>query len=139
MFVHLCSFRSAFRSALLDLITAEHSNLFGKRGRPNGTILGTKRQEVAEWKFATLDKNRDGDLESAEVRGWWREAVRRVVRPRKCARDWMSFCDQDGDNRVTSKEWSSCLGASENSEFPYLKDSSLTSAKTLLQVECKHC
>ena len=117
MFVHLCFFRSAFRSALLDLITAEHSNLFGKRGRPNGTILGTKRQEVAEWKFATLDKNRDGDLERAEVRGWWREAVRRVVRPRKCARDWMSFCDQDGDNRVTSKEWSSCLGASENSEF----------------------
>ena len=119
MLVPLRSSRSAFRSALLDLISAEHSNLFGKRGRPNGTLLGTKRQEVAEWKFATLDKNRDGDLERSEVRGWWREAVRRVVRPRKCARDWMSFCDQDGDNTVTSKEWSSCLGASENSKFPY--------------------
>ena len=68
--------RSAFRSALLELISTEHSNLFGKRGRPNGTILGTQRQELAEWKFATLDKDRDGDLTRSEVRGWWREAVR---------------------------------------------------------------
>ena len=101
---------------MLDLISTEHGNLFGSRGRPNGTILGTKRQEVAEWKFEILDTDRDGDLSRSEVRGWWREAVRRVVRPRKCGRDWMRYCDQDGDSRVTSKEWSSCLGASENSE-----------------------
>ena len=98
------------------MISTEHGNLFGSRGRPNGTILGTKRQEVAEWKFEILDTDRDGDLSRSEVRGWWREAVRRVIRPRKCGRDWMRYCDQDGDSRVTSKEWSSCLGASENSE-----------------------
>ena len=62
------NFRSAFSSALLDLISTEHSQLFGARGRPNGTILGNQRQEVAEWKFATLDKDRDGNLERKEVR-----------------------------------------------------------------------
>ena len=66
--VRLSFFRSAFRSALLDLISSEHSDLFGERGRPNGTILGPRRREVAEWKFATLDTDRDGDLERSEVK-----------------------------------------------------------------------
>ena len=51
-----------------------------------------------------------------QVRGWWRAAVRRVVRPRRCGRGWVSYCDQGGDTRISSQEWTSCLGVAENSE-----------------------
>ena len=38
--------RTAFSSNLIDMVSTEHANMFGARGRPNGTILGNAKKEV---------------------------------------------------------------------------------------------
>ena len=89
--------------------------MFLARGGPNGTILGNAKKEVAGWKFAQMDENRDAVLSRSEL-ARLREAMRKVVRPRKCGRSFLRYCDQDSDKRVSKSEWSSCLGVTENSE-----------------------
>ena len=108
--------RSAFSNNLIEMISSEHSNMFGARGGPNGTILGNAKKEVAEWKFAQMDESRDGVLSRGEMRVL-RDSMRKVLRPRRCGRSFLRYCDQDSDKRISKKEWSSCLGVTENSEF----------------------
>ena len=90
--------------------------MFGAQGKPNGTILGNAKKEVAEWKFAQMDEDRDGVLVKREMTRF-RESIRRVLRPRKCGKSFLRYCDQDSDKRISSKEWSSCLGVTENSKM----------------------
>ena len=97
--------------------------MFGAQGKPNGTILGNAKKEVAEWKFAQMDENRDGVLVKKEI-SRFRDSIRRVLRPRKCGKSFLRYCDQDGDKRISSKEWSSCLGVTENSKMSYISSNS---------------
>ena len=74
--------RTAFSNNLLEMISTEHSNMFGSRGRPNGTLVGSARKEGAEWKFAQLDESRDGVLSRRELK-LFRESIKKVLRPRR--------------------------------------------------------
>ena len=56
--------------------------MFGSRGRPNGTLVGSARKEGAEWKFAQLDESRDGVLSRRELK-LFRESIKKVLRPRR--------------------------------------------------------
>ena len=101
--------RSAFSTNLLEMISLEHANTVAASSRPPG------RREKADWKFAQvgtmaellvkessltysvslfqLDQDGDGALskrESRQLRG----AVRRLVRPRRCGRSFLRYCDQ---------------------------------------------
>ena len=40
--------RTAFSNNLIDMVSTEHANMFGARGRPNGTILGNAKKEVGK-------------------------------------------------------------------------------------------
>lgn len=77
---------------------------------------GEQEDQVLEWKFNTLDIDRNGWLnrdEYAELR----RLVRKVVRPKRCARSFARHCDLDRDLRITRQEWTSCLALHLNREF----------------------
>lgn len=107
--------RSAFSKSLLEMMGTEHASMFGVRGRPNGTILGNAKKEVAEWKFDQLDENSDGMLKRKELKKF-RENIKKVLHPRKCSRTFTRYCDTDENNRISRKEWRLCVGI-ENISF----------------------
>jgi len=107
--------RSTFSKNLLEMIGTEHSSMFGVRGRPNGTILGNAKKEVAEWKFEQLDEDRDGVLKRKELKKF-RGNIKKVLHPRKCSRSFTRYCDRDEDNKISRKEWNLCIGI-ENISF----------------------
>jgi len=108
--------RTAFSSNLIDMVSTEHANMFGARGRPNGTILGNAKKEVAEWKFAQLDEDRDGILKKKELKVF-RGEIKKVLRPRRCGRSFTRYCDQDSNRKISRQEWKSCIGIEENISF----------------------
>jgi len=108
--------RTAFSSSLIEMVSTEHANMFGARGRPNGTIPGNAKKEVAEWKFEQLDEDRDGILKKKELKVF-REEIKKVLRPRRCGRSFTRYCDQDSNRKISRKEWKSCIGIEENISF----------------------
>lgn len=108
--------RSAFSNNLIEMVSTEHSSLFGAQGRPNGTIIGNARKEVAEWKFEQLDTDRDGVLKKKELKGF-RSDIKKVLRPRRCGSSFVRYCDQDSDRKISKHEWRSCIGIEENISF----------------------
>jgi len=108
--------RTAFSNNLIEMVSTEHANMFGARGRPNGTILGNAKKEVAEWKFAQLDEDRDGILKKKELKVF-REEIKKVLRPRRCGRSFTRYCDQDSNRKISRQEWKSCIGIEENISF----------------------
>ena len=113
--------RTAFSNNMIEMISSQHNNNIATSrtsvGATNGTILGNAKKEVAGWKFAQLDHNRDGVLTRREMKAF-RGQMRAVVRPRKCGRSFLRYCDQNSDRRISRSEWNSCLGITENSESP---------------------
>lgn len=78
-------------------------------------ILDTEEKRVIEWKFSELDTDKDNTLRTAEVRDL-RNIVKKLVRPKSCARDFVRYCDLDNDGRIERNEWSVCLGVDINSK-----------------------
>ena len=107
--------RTAFSNNMIEMISSQHNNI--ATSRTNGSVLGNAKKEVAGWKFAGLDLNRDGVLTRREMKTF-RGQMRAVVRPRKCGRSFLRYCDQNSDRRISRSEWNSCLGITENSESP---------------------
>uniref|UniRef100_A0A672P9J9 Thyroglobulin type-1 domain-containing protein n=1 Tax=Sinocyclocheilus grahami TaxID=75366 RepID=A0A672P9J9_SINGR len=54
--------------------------------------------------FAWLHADTDGLLSEREI------LLRRTLRPRRCAKKLMQFCDRNADRRLSSQELTSCLG-----------------------------
>ena len=68
---------------------------------------------MVEWKFHQLDKNSDRLLRRKEIRVVKR-LIKKIVRPKPCARTFDLYCDLDGDTKVTVTEWTLCLGINNN-------------------------
>ena len=80
------------------------------------SVTETIERRVIEWKFIQLDKNRDGHLNRREFRVL-RRLVRKVVRPKRCTKNFPRHCDSDQDRKLSRQEWSVCLGLGINSKF----------------------
>uniref|UniRef100_T1I1X6 SPARC-related modular calcium-binding protein 2 n=2 Tax=Rhodnius prolixus TaxID=13249 RepID=T1I1X6_RHOPR len=65
-------------------------------------------KQAVLWKFGTLDKDSNKTLSRDEYREL-RKLVRKVVKPKKCARSFSRFCDSDRDSYITLQEWTKCL------------------------------
>uniref|UniRef100_A0A2A4JEN2 SPARC-related modular calcium-binding protein 1 n=1 Tax=Heliothis virescens TaxID=7102 RepID=A0A2A4JEN2_HELVI len=63
---------------------------------------------VADWKFRELDRDRSDALQKSEYRGL-RRLIKKVVKPKRCARAWARGCDGDGDGEIAHAEWVACL------------------------------
>lgn len=74
-----------------------------------GYTLNSTELRVVEWKFSELDLDHDNTLSFRELRSL-RRVVRRVVRPRDCARRFAKRCDANKNRRLERKEWSLCMG-----------------------------
>lgn len=55
-----------------------------------------------------LDQNSDNILDKFEYRDL-RKVVRKVVKPKKCARQFPRTCDVNKDGRISIQEWTDCL------------------------------
>lgn len=75
----------------------------------------TADRRVIEWKFGQLDKSGDGQLNRREFRVL-RRLVRKVVRPKRCTKNFPRLCDTDQDRKISRSEWSVCLGVGINSK-----------------------
>lgn len=73
------------------------------------TSLNAAQKRIVDWKFAQLDRDKDNTLKSREVRSLKR-LVKKLVKPRRCAKSFIEYCDTDQDKKIISKEWSLCLG-----------------------------
>ncbi|CAH1108210.1 unnamed protein product [Psylliodes chrysocephalus] len=63
---------------------------------------------IITWKFRMLDQNSDNILDKFEYRDL-RKVVRKVVKPKKCARQFPRTCDVNKDGRISIQEWTDCL------------------------------
>ncbi|VDI51188.1 Hypothetical predicted protein [Mytilus galloprovincialis] len=73
----------------------------------------SREKRVAEWKFSELDRNKDNKLRRKEVRSL-KKMVKKVIKPRACAKTFISYCDYDQNKRIEKGEWTSCLGVDVN-------------------------
>ncbi|ESO86761.1 hypothetical protein LOTGIDRAFT_128394, partial [Lottia gigantea] len=67
------------------------------------------QKQIVDWKFSELDRNNDGLLRFKEIRSFAR-MVRKLIKPRSCAKRFLKYCDSDGNKRIEKKEWTLCLG-----------------------------
>ena len=91
------------------------------------SVTETIERRVIEWKFDQLDKNGDGNLNRREFRVL-RRLVRKVVRPKRCTKNFPRHCDSDQNRKISHSEWSVCLGVGINSKslpFHFIRSSSL--------------
>ncbi|XP_058655173.1 SPARC-related modular calcium-binding protein 1-like isoform X2 [Onychostoma macrolepis] len=58
--------------------------------------------------FTLLDADADGLLSEREARPL-RRLLRRTLRPRRCAKKFMQFCDRNADRCLSTQELTSCL------------------------------
>lgn len=68
----------------------------------------TLDKRAAEWKFSSLDTDKNGTLSKIEYRDLKR-LVRKVVRPKRCSRTFIRTCDTDHNSLVSKIEWTNCL------------------------------
>ncbi|XP_071161660.1 SPARC-related modular calcium-binding protein 1-like isoform X5 [Mytilus edulis] len=81
----------------------------------------SREKRVAEWKFSELDRNKDNKLRRKEVRSL-KKMVKKVIKPRACAKTFISYCDYDQNKRIEKGEWTSCLGVDVNESKTSLID-----------------
>ncbi|KAM9318607.1 SPARC-related modular calcium-binding protein 1-like [Pholidichthys leucotaenia] len=66
-------------------------------------------EAALRWHFSQLDLDSDGVLGEREARPL-RQFLRRRLKPRRCAKKFVQYCDRDGDRGLTIEELRVCLG-----------------------------
>lgn len=109
---HECSRseKSEFNKNIIDLFKIEYRRLNSSDGDQNN-------ERVLSWKFSTLDKDDDEQLDSDEYRELKRLA-KKNVKPKKCGKTFLKTCDTDQDTYLSKTEWTACL----RSDFTLLKE-----------------
>ncbi|XP_032527939.2 SPARC-related modular calcium-binding protein 1 [Danaus plexippus] len=103
--------RAQFNGNLIKIFSGEYD-----RARADDGGASDPRG-VADWKFRELDRDRSGTLQKSEYRGL-RRLIKKVVKPKRCARAWARGCDGDGDGEIARSEWAACLLASPDPPAP---------------------
>ncbi|CAH2035228.1 unnamed protein product, partial [Iphiclides podalirius] len=109
--------RVQFNGNLIKIFSGEYERV---RSETGGAPMESRA--VAEWKFRELDRDRSGTLQKSEYRGL-RRLIKKVVKPKRCARAWARGCDGDGDGEIARAEWAACLLASPEPPAPDYEDS----------------
>ncbi|XP_038071538.1 SPARC-related modular calcium-binding protein 1-like isoform X2 [Patiria miniata] len=103
--------RIEFNTNLKDIFREEFHRL--PTTQPSETTGGVQRIEdsqkrVIEWKFTELDSNADMELDRKELNSL-RRMMKKILKPKKCAKTFVEHCDLDQDGRIAKTEWSFCL------------------------------
>ncbi|XP_065092988.1 SPARC-related modular calcium-binding protein 2-like isoform X1 [Ochlerotatus camptorhynchus] len=104
--------RAVFNRNLLKLFENEHirvqQNVKGGLTASSGGSGGVSEKTVLDWKFASIDGNRNGMLDKTEYRELKR-LIKKVVKPKRCGRSFGKSCDADQDERLSRLEWANCF------------------------------
>ncbi|KAG1683254.1 SPARC-related modular calcium-binding protein 1 [Nymphon striatum] len=103
--------RTTFTKNLIKIFKSEYLRMPTKlttERRRTGSAIDTIEKRVLEWKFSEIDKNGDTKLSRKELKKLKR-MVKKIVKPKPCARTFTKHCDLDQDRKITRKEWSVCL------------------------------
>ncbi|TKR60225.1 hypothetical protein L596_027507 [Steinernema carpocapsae] len=92
-------FNRLFQSILTEMIAANGTRRKGRKG--------PSKNEIAKWKFNLMDVNHNKVLEKREWHSY-RGELRRLHKLRKCGRNFIRFCDQDRNKKITQDEWKTC-------------------------------
>ncbi|XP_022090969.1 SPARC-related modular calcium-binding protein 1-like isoform X2 [Acanthaster planci] len=103
--------RIEFNTNLKDIFREEFHRL--PTTQPSETTGGVQRTEdsqkrIIEWKFTELDSNGDMELDRKELNSL-RRMMKKILKPKKCAKTFVEHCDLDRDERIAKTEWSFCL------------------------------
>ncbi|XP_072931090.1 SPARC-related modular calcium-binding protein 1 isoform X2 [Epargyreus clarus] len=104
--------RAQFNGNLIKIFSGEYD-----RARSDTGGAPVEPRAVADWKFRELDRDRSGSLQKSEYRGL-RRLIKKVVKPKRCARAWARGCDGDGDGEIARAEWAGCLLANPEPPAP---------------------
>ncbi|XP_058459359.1 SPARC-related modular calcium-binding protein 2 isoform X1 [Malaya genurostris] len=130
--------RAVFNRNLQKLFENEHIRVQQSVRSATGLlgVSGTVSEKtVLEWKFASMDGNKNGMLDKNEYRELKR-LIKKVVKPKRCGRSFGKSCDADQDERLSRLEWSNCFSKDnltpemENYPSPLSSSSSSTSGGT---------
>ncbi|XP_059045712.1 SPARC-related modular calcium-binding protein 1 isoform X2 [Achroia grisella] len=94
--------RDQFNTVLINSFKGEYKRIIKSQDE------NPQPEVVAEWKFNELDGDRSGTLQKSEYRGL-RKLIKKVMKPKRCARAWAPSCDSDGNGDITRAEWAACL------------------------------
>ncbi|KAL0266267.1 UNVERIFIED_CONTAM: hypothetical protein PYX00_008860 [Menopon gallinae] len=97
--------KQKFSENLMNLFRAE----YGKDLNDNADTA-VMNQKILNWKFQSMDKNDDDFLQRSEYKISRR--LKKLVKPKKCAKTFARLCDSDRDLKISKDEWSACLGVS---------------------------
>ncbi|XP_062710407.1 uncharacterized protein LOC109622480 isoform X2 [Aedes albopictus] len=101
--------RAVFNRNLLKLFENEHSRVQPAQNVKGGlTATTVSEKTVLDWKFASIDGNRNGVLDKTEYRELKR-LIKKVVKPKRCGRSFGKSCDADQDERLSRLEWANCF------------------------------
>ena len=109
--------RATFNTNLKNIFREEYDRLPADVVSNTATdilALIDEEKKVIDWKFTDLDVNDDSMLDKKELRDL-RRLVKKIVKPKKCAKTLVTHCDMDKDQAIARTEWLFCLGV-DNSE-----------------------
>ncbi|XP_062552816.1 SPARC-related modular calcium-binding protein 2 isoform X2 [Armigeres subalbatus] len=99
--------RAVFNRNLLKLFENEHIRV-QQNVKGGLTSAAVSEKTVLDWKFASIDGNRNGMLDKPEYRELKR-LIKKVVKPKRCGRSFGKSCDADQDERLSRLEWANCF------------------------------
>ncbi|KAI0211466.1 hypothetical protein LSAT2_003687 [Lamellibrachia satsuma] len=120
--------KTTFNSNLISLFSEEYARIPKPTppqhpGAPkdfpvtsdSDALLDTPEKRAIEWKFSQLDVDNNNVLTRAEIRSL-RRMLKKIVKPKTCAKKFHKYCDSDNDRKIARSEWSVCLGVDINND-----------------------
>ncbi|KAK6641893.1 hypothetical protein RUM44_013613 [Polyplax serrata] len=95
--------KQKFGENLMNLFRAEYG-----KDLDDGVDSALLNQKILNWKFQSIDRNDDEYLQRTEYKVLRR--LKKLIKPKKCAKMFAKICDMDKDMRISKPEWSACLG-----------------------------
>ncbi|XP_062585119.1 SPARC-related modular calcium-binding protein 1-like isoform X2 [Saccostrea cucullata] len=104
--------KARFLTGLLNMFVSEMKN--DSTGSSSDTNTNeSDYQKAARWKFKSLDMNKNMNLDRREVKKF-RKLIPKQKETRKCSRNFLRYCDENTNKKITLEEWLSCTNLSES-------------------------
>uniref|UniRef100_A0A914VKN9 EF-hand domain-containing protein n=1 Tax=Plectus sambesii TaxID=2011161 RepID=A0A914VKN9_9BILA len=93
----------------------------------------SNREKIVRWKFAQLDTNKNNRLERKEWKAY-RQEMKQWNKVRRCGRNFMRFCDVDGNKKITLPEWLQCTIEADTPPSPVIPSPDLPPRNPFLDI-----
>ncbi|XP_070577825.1 SPARC-related modular calcium-binding protein 1-like isoform X4 [Ptychodera flava] len=100
--------KESFLTDLLDKLTTEmvENSEDGLDTEPDPE--DSLEESTVKWKFRKLDGNNNDMIDKKEATKFRKEI--KNLKPKKCTRNFIRYCDADSDRKISLPEWVECFG-----------------------------